>query len=169
MPYPIRRRGQRIIIPAPMLKQAVVLPPRCVRCGAAADGKAVEREFSWHHPAFYLLILPGILIYAIVAMIVRNTMRVRVPFCAHHARRRSIAVTLAWVLPLVGISDAFVLPRFNLEDGWVAVIAGGFFLSGILIWAVVSNPIKPRFIDESRGEFSGFCEAYLQQFAQTEM
>jgi hypothetical protein len=97
-----------LIIPAPAPGQAAALPQLCVKCGAPADGKPVVKTFYWHNPAFYLIILAGVLIYVIVAMIVRKSIRVSVPLCAQHAHRRSIAVTLAWVLPLIGISSISV-------------------------------------------------------------
>jgi hypothetical protein len=161
---PITRQGSRLNIPIPPSRGVVVLPRLCVRCGAAANGKPVERVFYWHHPAIYLLIFAGLVIYAIVALVVRKGMKLRVPLCAQHAQRRNMFVTLAWVLPLIGIADAFVLPRFNVDGGIVAWICVVVILSGLIIWAVVSNPVTPKFIDATRGEFTGFCETYLQQF-----
>jgi hypothetical protein len=164
--YPISRRGSKLIIPAPPPSQAAILPPPCIRCGAPADGKPVEKTLYWHHPAIYLAILAGVLIYVILAMVLRKGIRVRVPLCAHHAKRRSTAITLAWVLPLVGIADAFILPRFNVDGGLVALITTVLILTGIVIWAVVANPIRPSKIDQFQGEFTGFCPAYLQQFPE---
>jgi hypothetical protein len=162
--YPIARDGQRLIIAAPLPGQPVPLPPPCVKCGAPANGKPVDKRFYWHHPALYLLILAGVLIYAIVATIVRKSMRLQVPLCAQHAQRRSLAVTLSWVIPLVGIADAFILPNLGVDGGVVALITGVFIVTGLVIWAIVGYPLKPKSIDESRGVFTGFCEAYLQQF-----
>jgi hypothetical protein len=163
----IVRRGSTLILPAPAPGQPVILPPPCVRCGAPADGKSVEKTYSWHHPAIYLTILAGVLIYVIVAVIVRKMMRVRVPLCARHAQRRSIGVTLAWVLPLIGIADAFILSQFNgVDGGVVALITIALILAGIIIWTVVGMPIRPRFIDQAKGEFTGFCPAYLEPFPE---
>jgi hypothetical protein len=143
-----------------------ILPPPCIRCGAPADGQPVEKTFYWHHPAVYLAILAGLLIYVILALVLRKGIRVRVPLCADHARRRNIAVTLAWVLPLVGFADVGILPQFNVDGGVVALIAVVLILTGLVIWAVVANPIRPSLINEFQGEFTGFCPAYLQQFPE---
>jgi hypothetical protein len=107
-----------------------------------------------------------VLIYVIVAVIVRKSMKVSVPLCAQHAQRRSTAVTLAWVLPLIGLVDVFVLPRFHVDGGLVALITIVLIFTGIIIWAVVGLPIRPKRIDQYRGEFSGFCETFLQQFPE---
>lgn len=166
-PYPIVRQGLALIVPVAGPGQAAVLPPQCIKCGGPADGKPVERTYYWHQPALYLLILAGVLIYAVVAMVVRKNMKVRVSLCLRHAQRRSIGVTLAWVLPVVGIADAFILSQLNVDGGVVALITTVLILTGLVIWAVVGNPIRPKSIDQYRGVFTGFCEAFLQQFQET--
>jgi hypothetical protein len=161
--HPISRRGTKLIVPAPPTGQAAILPPPCIRCGAPADGKPVEKTLYWHHPAIYLAILAGVLIYVILAMVLRKSIKVRVPLCAHHAKRRGTAITLAWVLPLVGIADAFILPQFNVDGGVVALITVVLILTGLVTWAVVANPIRPSLINQFQAEFTGVCRAYLQQ------
>ena len=160
----IVRSGSNLSIAVPMRGETVYLPPLCVKCGRPAAGKPVEKTFSWHRPAWYLLILIGLLVYVIVALVVRKSIRIGVPLCTEHAQRRSLWVTLSWVLPLIGIADAFVLPRFNVDPGWTVLITIVSLLSGLVIWAVVGNPIRPQSIDEFRAEFSGFCEPFLEQF-----
>lgn len=161
--YPILRDGNKLIVPV-IAGQMVALPPPCVKCGAPANGKPVKKTFSWHHPTLYLLLLLALFLYLIIAVFTRKSMRMSVPLCAHHTQRRSTAVTLAWVIPLVGIADAFILPRFGVDGGVVALITIAFVLTGIVIWAVVDYPIRPKSIDGYRGVFTGCCEAYLQQF-----
>jgi len=161
--YPILRDGNTLVITvAP--GQVAQLPPLCVKCGAPANGKPVDKTFSWHHPALYLIALAGLLPYVIVGMIVRKSMRLRVPLCAHHAQRRSTAVTLAWVIPLIGVADGFILPNLGVDGSVVGLIAVTFLITGVVIWAIVDYPIRPKSIDRYGGIFSGFCGAYLQQF-----
>jgi hypothetical protein len=161
------RQGSRLILPRPASGEAVVLPGSlCIRCGQPANGKPVSKMYYWHHPAIYLVILAGVLIYVIVAMVVRKGMKVTVPLCAQHAQRRSVGVTLAWVLPLVGMADAIILPQFNVDGVVVALISVALVLTGIVVWAIVASPIRPRKIDQLYGEFTGFCEQFLQQFPE---
>jgi hypothetical protein len=159
----IVRSGSHVFIALPPEGQAVYLPPFCVKCGQPATDKPIVKRFSWHQPAYFLLILVGLLIYVIVALIVRKTIRVGVPLCAQHAQRRSLWLTLAWVLPVIGIADAFVLPRFNVDPGWIVSLVVMFVLAGLVIWAVAGNPIRPRSIDSFSAEFSGFCDLFLEQ------
>lgn len=162
----IVRQGSKLIFSAPAPGQAVELPPVCIRCGASSNGKPLKKTFYWHNPAIYLVLLISPIIYVIVAVIVRKSMKVNVPLCLEHAKRRSIAVTLAWALPLIGLADVFVLPQFKADVGVTALVFLAFGLAGVVIWAVVSSPIRPRLIDRSHGEFSGFCEVFLQQFPE---
>lgn len=158
---PILRDGEKLIVP--VMYPATVLPPACVKCGAPAN-KMVTKTFSWHHPALYLVILAGVLIYVIVAMIVRKNMRLSVPLCVSHAQKRSTAVILSWVIPLIGVADAFILPNLGVDGGVVALITIACLLTGLIIWAVVGYPIRARYIDQHCGVFTGVCEEYLRQF-----
>ncbi|HEY7405779.1 MAG TPA: hypothetical protein VIB39_19795 [Candidatus Angelobacter sp.] len=160
----IIRDGSHLFIALPPQGQVVNLPPVCVKCGQPATGKPVVKTYSWHHPGFYLLILIALLIYVIVALIVRKTVRVGVYLCPQHAQRRSLWLTLAWVLPLVGIVDGFVLPQVGVDTGWTVLLSIALVLSGLVIWAVAGYPIRARSIDAFRAEFSGFCESFLEQF-----
>ena len=162
----IVRQGSRLIFPAPAPGQAVELPPICIRCGAPSNGKPLKKTLYWHHPAIYFVLLISPLIYLIVAAIVRKSMKVNVPLCLEHAKRRSIAVTLAWVLPLIGLADAIILPQFNVDGGIVALLTTALVLAGLVIWAVVASPIRPKLINQSHGEFSNFCEVFLRQFPE---
>jgi hypothetical protein len=163
---PIVRQGSQLIVPTPPPGQPAILPPLCIKCGAPADGKPVERTIYWHHPAVYLLILAGLLMYAIVAIVVRKSIKVRMPLCARHAQRRSIAVTLAWVLPLAGIADAIILPQFNVDGGIVALITAVLVLTGLVLWGVVSSPLRAKSIDQYRGILTGCCQIFLEQFPE---
>ncbi|SRR6266700_1871267 len=164
---PITRNGAELRIPATMALPTVQLPAVCVKCGAYADGKPVEKTFYWHPPWLYVLIFLGVLIYAIAALVMRKGMRIRVPLCRRHAERRRSFLILAGILPVIGIADAFILPNLGVDGGWVALLAIVFVLAGLVLWAVAGSPIRPTFIDQHLGIFTGCCEAFLQQLPQT--
>jgi hypothetical protein len=73
------------------------LPPRCVKCNAPAEEPTKIRKVYWHHPAVYLLILLNLIIYAIVAAIVRKRALVAPGLCADHKRRRRVGLTVGWL------------------------------------------------------------------------
>jgi hypothetical protein len=89
-----------------------------------------------------------------------------VPLCARHAERRSIVVTLSWVLPVVGIADIFVLSQLNVDDGIISLITIALILAGIVLWVMVANPIRPTMIDAQRGVFLGACATFLEQLPE---
>ena len=166
--FTIARDGKKLIVPNATLNQMVTLPSPCVKCGAPADGDPVIKTFSWHHPALYLLILLGILlgaiIYALVASSVRKKIFLSVPLCAKHTKRRKLAFTLAWALPLIGLAAAFILSYFGMDISRGVAMVALFVIAGVAIWGRATDPIRPRYIDEYRATFTGVCEEYLRQF-----
>src|SRR3954468_23626244 len=44
-----------------VLRKNAVLPDRCVKCNAPAEGFRLRRNLSWHQPAIYLTIFIGLL------------------------------------------------------------------------------------------------------------
>ena len=163
----ITRSGERLSMVLPMPGQIIYLPPMCVKCGAPATDKPLVKTFYWHHPALYLTIFAGLLIYVIIAAIVRKSVRVAVPLCPDHVQKRSLWVHLSWVLPLAGVADAFVLPQFHVDPSIGVFLMIGLLFAGLVIWAIVGSPIKVRKIDANHCEFSGFCERFLEQFPAT--
>ena len=59
------------------------LPARCVKCGAPSE-TLLTKAFRWHSSWVYLLILPGLIFYVIVALVVQRKARIGVPFCGAH-------------------------------------------------------------------------------------
>ncbi|HUY92595.1 MAG TPA: hypothetical protein VMV10_27900, partial [Pirellulales bacterium] len=45
------------------MHKRAVLPDRCVKCNRPAGGGRLKRSLSWHHPAWFLLILISLWIY----------------------------------------------------------------------------------------------------------
>ena len=85
-----------------MLKNAR-LPDRCIKCGLPTNGSHLKKKLAWHHPALVLLVLAGVLIYLIVALIVRKTAVVEISLCEDHIRKHRIAVIGTWLTFLLGI------------------------------------------------------------------
>jgi phage shock protein PspC (stress-responsive transcriptional regulator) len=164
--FPITRDGAKLVIPVAMALPMALLPPVCVKCGAPADGKPVEKTFYWHPQWLYVLIFIGVLIYAIAALVMRKQMRVRVPLCRRHAERRSGLLILAGVLPVIGFADTFILPSYGVDTALVVLVVVAFILAGLVLWAVAGSPIRPTLIDQYQGIFTGCCLPFLLQFPE---
>src|SRR6185369_13936838 len=145
-----------------MTKEAL-LPNRCIKCNAPAD-EQLKRKLTWHHPALYLLVIASLLIYAVVAMVVRKTATVNIGLCEDHSstRRRNIAIT--WALGLASVAGFVV--AVMLEDGTFAVL-GIFLLLATAIYGIVTlRVVVPTKIDDYFVWLKGIDTNYLQQFPE---
>src|SRR5438105_983048 len=103
-------RSGRVLV----MGQGASLPDRCVKCNAPAHGQRLVRKLYWHSPFLYLLILASILIYAIVALIVRKRARVEIGICDSARFQRRLEIALGWLLGLGGL----VLFIVGLANDW---------------------------------------------------
>ena len=145
-----------------MTKQAL-LPNRCIKCNAPAD-EQLKRKLTWHHPALYLLVFVSVLIYAIVAMIVRKTATVNIGLCEDHlsSRRRNLLIT--WGLGFGSVAS-FVGAAL-LEDGTLLLL-GITLLLGCAIYGIVTlRVVVPSKIDDYFVWLKGIDGNYLQQFPE---
>ena len=84
-----------------MHKQAV-LPNRCIKSNEPTEER-LKRSLYWHHPAFYLLILFNLIVYAIVALIIRKSAVIQIPLSSPFKKRRIRNMIIAWLSVLAGI------------------------------------------------------------------
>jgi hypothetical protein len=126
------------------------LPDRCLKCNEPAGGWRLKRTFSWHPPILYVLIIASLLIYVIVALIVRHTGKLAVPLCPRHRQIRRQAIIVGWLSSLLGLAVmiASVVPR---ETNPILLILGaGLLLFGILYGLLRSQTVVPSKIDKQR-------------------
>lgn len=95
-------------------KRAVVLgaraelPDRCVKCNAPGEGRRLKRNLYWHPPAWYLLILVNLLVYAVAALAVRKRATIEVGLCEAHRIRRWMHIGIAWGFVISSVASFFV-------------------------------------------------------------
>jgi len=131
-----------------VIRKGAVLPDRCVKCNAPAEGYRLKRNLSWHQPAIYLTILAGILIYVIIAIIVQQKARVDIGLCVHHRSRRRLAIAIAWGLFLGGLLALYLSAMIKpfqpaiMWTGWVMVLASPFvgLFASRTVWAKRIDP-----------------------------
>lgn len=135
------------------------LPHRCVKCNEPADEPTKSRRVYWHSPWIYALILINVLVYALVALIVRKKAVIAPGLCSTHKSRRRTVIAIAWALLLAGIALVTLGVRSN---------AGGQVLSGlllILIAAIVSTSgvriLRAKRIDAQYVRLKGCGTAFL--------
>ena len=138
-----------------ILSRDASLPPRCVRCNEAAQEPTKNRKVYWHSPWLYLLIILNILIYAIVATIVRKKATVAPGLCLAHKKRRRIGIGIAWTLLLGGFALLFSGKPAGLVFGILLI------LIAILVSMSVTRIVRATRIDAQYVRLKGCGPAFL--------
>ncbi|MGH9669734.1 MAG: double zinc ribbon domain-containing protein [Terriglobales bacterium] len=142
------------------------LPPFCVKCGQPVSGEFLKKKFYWHSPWLYLLILIGLLIYAIIAMILTKHAQLMVPLCDRHRERRKNFLIATWVLLLGFIPGGILVGSLIPGDdgaGWGFLTGFTLFLAGCVTAAVGSRLMRATEITETYATFKGVSEQFLAQ------
>jgi hypothetical protein len=152
-------RTQSVLV---MTKEAL-LPGRCVKCNAYTDER-LKRKLTWHHPALYLLIFASILIYAIVAMIVRKTATVDVGFCPEHLAARKKHLSITWALGLLSIGS--FVGGLMFEDATFFLASAALILATAIYGIVTLRVVVPTKIDDHLVWLKGVNADYLQELPE---
>lgn len=159
--WPVAREGALIVF-----SKGVPFPPFCVKCGADASA-TVRAKLQWHSPWLYLLIVPGVIIYAIAASIVSERAEVALPLCEAHRSRRIKLLTVAWVAALASIATPVATlslsPTGSSDNGALMCALPLVGMLGALIVGIVGGRIvTPTFIDsrvvKAKGAGPGFLD-----------
>jgi hypothetical protein len=149
-------RDERVMV---MLPDAPI-PQRCVKCNDPAEQPTKMRKVYWHSPWLYLLLLFNVLIFAIVAAVVRKKATVAAGLCTIHKKRRRAVLTIAWVGALLGIVLIFM--GANSAAGIGAVLFGILVVLGAIIFGMIAGRVVvPTRIDDRYVRLKGCGEAYL--------
>lgn len=125
-------------------------PQRCVKCNAPLRAEQMRRrDFAWHHPALYLVLLLNLLLYVLIAVLVRKRSRHVVGLCERHLRRRRIFIAIGWsclIWPFVGVA-------FERQGG----VLYGVLLAAVtaIVGVVGSRVMVARRIDAYHARFAG--------------
>ena len=143
-----------------MTKQAL-LPDRCVKCNAPTQHK-LKRNLRWHHPALYVVILAGVLFYAILAMVLSKTATINVGLCETHSAARKRDILITWLIVLLAVGSFFYAGAME-QAGFVLV--GLLLLFGAAIYGTIkARVVAPRKIDDQYVWLNGVNDDYLRQF-----
>lgn len=136
------------------------LPASCIRCGQPAQSR-IKAKLYWHSPWAYLTILVNIIVYAIVAMIVRKNITVEVPLCEVHRKQRT---RFQWLAAGAGVGSFVVLfALLAYDQAGVAVTAFFALLLAAIVLGFKSRLLVPRYIDAEIAKVRGPCEAFMSQ------
>jgi hypothetical protein len=139
-----------------------VLPPYCVKCGGAPR-RWLQKKFYWHDPLLYLLIILGLLVYAIVSLIVRKQVQLAVPLCEAHDSARKTKLWIGAIL-LLGFIPLPVALAVSLNTDAAAGLA---FLLGVVMFFAgaimisLSQVLRPKYIGDDCARFKGAAPEFL--------
>lgn len=158
----LRRDGDLLVTPL-----TAVLPPRCVKCNQPMDGRRLRRKLYWHHPLVYAALLLNVLIYLILATVLKKKAVIDVGLCARHRALRRRDLAIAWALAILSVA-AFVVGCAGLDSnanglvlglplGLVLLLAAG-------VWSILRcSVIRPQKIDDRQAWLRGVGREFLEQ------
>ena len=139
------------------------LPERCVKCNAPTRYK-LKRNLRWHHPALYLVIFAGVLLYFILSLVLSKSATIHVGLCDTHAATRKKDMLITCLLVLLSFG-CFFLAAAAEEMSFVLV--GIFVLLGAIIYGIVrARVVAPQKIDDHYVWLAGVDDDYLKQFPE---
>lgn len=151
-------RDGRILVLTP----GSALPPRCVKCNAPAVQPQKNRTVYWHQPWIYLLILANVLIYLIVALIVRKKAVVAPGLCPAHRRRHWTGLAVGWSsLPLFFVLA--IVSAATDECLWM-ILGLVAFLAALVTGIILSRIVLADRIDGDFVRLKGCGQAFLDSF-----
>jgi len=162
------REGNKLVV-----TKEIHLPDRCVKCNAPANGWVIRKTLYWHSPLLYILIFfPGILIYAIVALVVRQNAKVTAALCPVHRRKRWTTILIAWLVALLGVAAVALGISLAADSdtegvGVIGIVIGFLLIVGAGIYAVWSAVLSPTKMQGNHAWLKGAGNDYLATFPPT--
>ncbi len=145
------------------------LPDRCIKSNEPTQSR-LKRALYWHHPALYLLILLHILIYIVVALIVRKSAVLWIPLENRFKKARLRNMMLAWILVFVGIGSliaGFIALDAQSPISWIwFLLCPVLILAGALTGIYGCRVVYPKRIDGQYVWLKGVSLEFLSAFPE---
>ncbi len=148
------REGKYVVVQA-----GSDLPPRCIHCNEPAVQPIKKRKLYWHTPWLYVLILVNLILYAIVAMIVRKSVQISPGLCEVHAARRKWRIFGTLAIAVLMVAGAFVALTHERGDIGVTLFLLAFLM--LVIASIVSRVVNPQKITKEYAQIAGCKEPFL--------
>ncbi|HUI58580.1 MAG TPA: hypothetical protein VLX90_00065 [Steroidobacteraceae bacterium] len=150
-----------------VLQPDAALPARCVKCNGAAEEPTKTRRVYWHHPAVYLLILLNMLIYLIVALIVRKRASVAPGLCTAHKKRRLVGLILAWGGLFAGLALMFAsIGNGSGNPGIMVALGLLLMLFAALVGIIATRVVYAKRIDQDYVRLRGCGAQFLDSLPE---
>ena len=139
------RQGKLLV----MHKRAA-LPDRCVKSNLPADGRRLKRSLYWHSPWVYVTILAGVLVYAVLALILRKRAVIQIGLSEKWARKRRRSIAIAWGLVLGSVAMFVIGAGIDNDDFCALLILLSIitFFGGAIYGLLAARVVTPVRIDD---------------------
>lgn len=156
----LARKGNLLVV-----QKGAMLPALCVKCGQPVVGDPAKKTYYWHSPWIFLTILIGVLIYVIIAVVVRKKFELPLPLCEEHRQRSRRVMWVGLGLFVGPILAAIFLSGFIPDGygGWWALAIVVTSLSGAFYFDSGRPKLSPAYIDDREAHFKGAGEPFLAQ------
>jgi hypothetical protein len=147
-----------------VLRKDARFPDRCIKCNAPSVAPKRRCSLSWHSPWLYLLLFLAVLLYAIVAMIVRKRAVVHVGLCERHQKRVLWGRIIGWgglAIELLLVGAALIA-----IDSDYALVALALLAPWLVATIVVNRLVLPQRIDERYVRLKGCGPEFLRSLPE---
>jgi len=146
-----------------VVRKGAPLPPRCVKTNQPTAA-VLKRTFYYMSPWIYLLLLAHVLIFIVVALLVRKTATLHVGLSeeAQAARRRGILN--AWTAALAGVG--MIVGAFPAESWWLGLAGAGVLMAAMIYGARKASVLSARLIDDQYAHLKGVCPEFLEDLPE---
>ena len=142
-----------------VVRPGCTLPARCIKCKEPAELPLRHARFYWHHPALYLVVFAGLVLYLVIALFVRRRTPVTLGLCARHLRRRRANLAVASVGVTLGLG---VIAMGVQRDVLPVTFAGiALMLASLMFGIVGSRLLVVTRIGENYTRFRGAGADFL--------
>jgi hypothetical protein len=145
------------------------LPDRCIKSNEPTQSR-LKRKLYWHHPALYLLILLHILVYIVVALIVRKSAVLWIPLEDRFKQARIRNIFIAWLLFFLGmgslITGIIVSSSQNPMSGIFFLLCPVLILAGALVGIFGCRVVYPKKIEGDYVWLKGVSPDFLSELPE---
>ena len=124
-----------------VMHRTAILPARCVKTNEPTPAR-LKRKLYWHHPAIYLALIPGVLIYAILASVLCHRATIEIGLSETGFARRRRVMLIAWIGVLLSLGAFFgSFKAFDWDagpNGPLVMFGGIFTFLGFLIYGLIA-------------------------------
>jgi hypothetical protein len=130
-----------------VMRRDAQLPDRCIKTNQFANSKRFKATLYWHHPAIYLLILINLLVYVVVAIIVRKKAIVYLGVTEDILQQRRRAITWGWIAGIAGLILFFGALTLQSESAMMVLFILGLLL---MLGGLIGGMIKATLVSVER-------------------